>query len=95
MTDRVAPPGVDDRHRGATYVLTGPEVLTSAEQLAILGGAAGREVGAHTVTPEAWKASVARYVPTEFADALLGHWSTGAGCRGAGEAPAGRRGRRG
>ncbi|MGA4802225.1 NAD(P)H-binding protein [Streptomyces lavendulocolor] len=65
----------DDRLRGSSYVLTGPEALTFAEQLTIIGRAAGRRIGIGTVTPEEWKASVAPYVPAEFADALLDHWS--------------------
>ncbi|MEV3991914.1 NAD(P)H-binding protein [Streptomyces sp. NPDC049837] len=65
----------DDRVRGSSHVLTGPEALTFAEQLAILGRVAGREVTVNAVTPEEWKASVAPYVPAEFADALLAHWS--------------------
>src|SRR5260370_29738427 len=35
----------EDGHAGARYVLSGPEVLTQAEQLAAIGRAIGRELG--------------------------------------------------
>ncbi|QGV79202.1 SDR family oxidoreductase [Streptomyces ficellus] len=66
----------DDRLRGSSYVLTGPEVLTFAEQLGIIGRAAGRGIRVNTVTPEEWKASATPYMPAEFAEALLEYWKT-------------------
>ncbi|WP_234334944.1 NAD(P)H-binding protein [Streptomyces sp. NRRL S-118] len=68
----------DERLRGASYALSGPEVLTFAEQLATIARVTGREIRVGTVTPEAWKASVEPYIPAEFADALLDHWRAGA-----------------
>ncbi|MFF8288491.1 NAD(P)H-binding protein [Streptomyces sp. NPDC016309] len=65
----------DDRLRGSTLVLTGPEALTFTEQLEVLGRVTGRGITVRPVPPEEWKASVAQYVPAEFADALLDHWS--------------------
>ncbi|MFF0446504.1 NAD(P)H-binding protein [Streptomyces sp. NPDC004609] len=65
-----------DRGRGGTYHLTGPESLTFAEQTTILADAIGIPVPYNTVTPEAWKSSVADYLPGAFADGLLNHWAS-------------------
>ncbi|MFE5096733.1 NAD(P)H-binding protein [Streptomyces sp. NPDC056638] len=63
----------DPRLQGAAYHLTGPESLTAAEQVGLLAAAAGRPVTVDTVTGEAWKKSVAPFVPESIADALLAH----------------------
>ncbi|MFI2351889.1 NAD(P)H-binding protein [Streptomyces sp. NPDC019443] len=62
--------------RGATYHLTGPETLTFAQQIAIIERASGRPVPFNTVTREAWKESMAKYMPSAFADALLDYWAS-------------------
>ncbi|MEV7424727.1 NAD(P)H-binding protein [Streptomyces sp. NPDC091212] len=67
--------------RGTGHHLTGPEPLTFTQQVAVLARATGRDIKVNTVTPEAWKRSVAAHVPAEIADALLAHWA------GAGAAP--------
>ncbi|MFI6293798.1 SDR family oxidoreductase [Nonomuraea sp. NPDC050790] len=61
---------------GRPYTLTGPESLTFAEQLAILGRALGREIGVKPVTREEWKAEVSAYVRGPYADALLDWWQS-------------------
>ncbi|MGW6455447.1 NAD(P)H-binding protein [Streptomyces sp. NPDC055078] len=60
--------------RGRAYHLTGPESLTFAQQLAILGRVLGVEISHRAVSREAWKESMAGYMPDAFADALLNHW---------------------
>ncbi|MCP3822108.1 hypothetical protein NLX86_29675 [Streptomyces sp. A3M-1-3] len=60
--------------RGRRHLLTGPESITFAEQIAILEGVTGRPITVHTVSPQDWKAEVAGYVPEHFADALLNYW---------------------
>lgn len=65
----------DPELRGPAYLLTGPESLTFTEQLAILARVTGRTVPVNTVTPTAWKESVASSMPAETADALLGYWA--------------------
>lgn len=62
--------------RGATYHLTGPETLTFTQQIAILERASGRPIPFNAVTREAWKESMAEYMPSAFADALLDYWAT-------------------
>ncbi|MFK0255627.1 NAD(P)H-binding protein [Streptomyces sp. NPDC090445] len=64
---------------GRAYTLTGPQSLTFADQLSILGRALGRPVPCETVTAEQWKAEAAAYIPGPFADALLDYWAAGDG----------------
>ncbi|GGK65633.1 NAD-dependent epimerase [Planomonospora parontospora subsp. parontospora] len=56
---------------GRAYTLTGPESLTCAEQIDILGRATGRHIAFRTVTREEWKAETAGYLSEPIADALL------------------------
>lgn len=64
------------RLRGGTYHLTGPESLTFTEQLTILERAVGSPFPFNTVTREAWKESIAGYMPGAFADGLLNYWAS-------------------
>ncbi|MEV0096457.1 NAD(P)H-binding protein [Streptomyces sp. NPDC050738] len=65
--------------RGTSYQLTGPESLTFTEQIAILETATGLPFPVAQVTPEAWKKSMADYMPAPFADALLSYWASADG----------------
>ncbi|RSS83880.1 NAD(P)H-binding protein [Streptomyces sp. WAC06614] len=60
---------------GGSYTLTGPQSLSFAAQLAILGDVLGRPVPFESVTPEEWKAGVEGYIPGPYADALLAYWA--------------------
>ncbi|MFD7027138.1 NAD(P)H-binding protein [Streptomyces sp. NPDC059917] len=64
---------------GRAHTLTGPRSLTFLDQLEVLSGALGRPVPHEEVTPQAWKDSVAAYLPGPYADALLAHWAAGVG----------------
>ncbi|MER5729432.1 NAD(P)H-binding protein [Streptomyces sp. NPDC002138] len=64
---------------GRAYTLTGPRSLTFAEQLEVLSRVLDRPVAFETLTPQAWKDSVAAYVPGPYADALLAYWAAGVG----------------
>ncbi|MFD8984082.1 NAD(P)H-binding protein [Streptomyces sp. NPDC059564] len=64
---------------GRAYTLTGPQSLTFATQLAILGSVLDRPVPFATVTPEEWKAEMADYIPGPYADALLDFWAASDG----------------
>lgn len=64
---------------GRAYTLTGPQSLTFATQLAILGSVLDRPVPFATVTLEEWKAEVTDYIPGPYADALLGFWAASDG----------------
>ncbi|MET9696128.1 NAD(P)H-binding protein [Streptomyces sp. NPDC006529] len=71
----LADPGPD----GRAHLLTGPRSLTFAEQLEILAEVLGRPVRFETLSPQAWKESVAQYVPGPYADSLLAYWAAGDG----------------
>jgi uncharacterized protein YbjT (DUF2867 family) len=65
----------DPALRGRSYHLSGPQALTFAEQVAIIGEAAGRAIGIETVTPQAWRAAKPDFMPGDIADALLKLWA--------------------
>ncbi len=57
---------------GKTYPLTGPELLSAADQVEILGAALGRPLQVVDVPPEAAKAAmVDSGMPAELADAVI------------------------
>lgn len=58
-------------HAGQTYELSGPRLLTFAEAAAEIAQAAGRPVRYVPVTPEAYAAELAAWVPPDYA-AFLG-----------------------
>ncbi|NXY97355.1 NAD(P)H-binding protein [Streptomyces sp. BR123] len=64
---------------GRAYTLTGPQSLTFADQLSILGRALRRPLSYETVTAEQWKAEAVAHIPGPFADALLDCWAAGDG----------------
>ena len=61
-----------DGHAGARYRLTGPDVLTLAEQLAVIGDALGRKLRFEEITPEVARERMVRHLPAPIVDALLG-----------------------
>ncbi|MFD0269219.1 NAD(P)H-binding protein [Streptomyces sp. NPDC127106] len=69
----------DPARAGRAYTLTGPQSLTFADQLSLLGRALGRPVPYETVTAEQWRAEVAAFIPATYADALIEHWAAADG----------------
>lgn len=66
-----------DRHTRRTYVLTGPETLTQAEQARIIGTTIGRDVRWQDVPAEAVRPMlVEAFGNPAFADAALANWAT-------------------
>ncbi|WP_434594543.1 NAD(P)H-binding protein [Streptomyces sp. A5-4] len=61
--------------QGAAYLLTGPESLSAATQIELLGRATGQDIAVNVVGRDAWKQSVAGHIPGFVADALLGFWA--------------------
>ncbi|MFD9407806.1 NAD(P)H-binding protein [Streptomyces sp. NPDC059989] len=64
---------------GRAYTLTGPQSLTFATQLAILGQVLGRPLPFEAVSAEQWKSEVDGYIPGPYADALLDYWASSDG----------------
>jgi uncharacterized protein YbjT (DUF2867 family) len=65
----------DDAHVGGTYVLSGPEMLTEADKVRILGEATGLPVRCVPIAPEAARAAMLDDgVPEELVAAALDYW---------------------
>ncbi|WP_405791441.1 NAD(P)H-binding protein [Streptomyces sp. NBC_00029] len=62
---------LDNRHTGAVYELTGPEVITPRQQAEAIAAALGSPVRFRELTREEAKATMARFVPIELADDTL------------------------
>jgi uncharacterized protein YbjT (DUF2867 family) len=65
----------EDGHRGKTYAMTGPQVLTRIEQLQAIGDALGRTLMYQETSPEAFAQAVAQYMPAPIIKMLLDYWS--------------------
>jgi (4-alkanoyl-5-oxo-2,5-dihydrofuran-3-yl)methyl phosphate reductase len=64
---------LEPRHAGRTYDLTGPQALSNAEQVEIIGHAIGRDLTYVDVPPDAAKKAMAdNGMPPDAADAVLG-----------------------
>ncbi|MFL6118813.1 NAD(P)H-binding protein [Actinophytocola sp.] len=64
----------EEGHTGRTYRLTGPEVLTQAEQARILGAVAGRPAVVEEIGAEEARADVLAWADEAHADAVLAYW---------------------
>ncbi|MFI9813296.1 NAD(P)H-binding protein [Saccharothrix variisporea] len=62
---------LEDGHHGAKYVLTGPELLTRAEQVRLIGEALGRPLRWVELTPEAELEAARRWLPDSLATAFV------------------------
>jgi uncharacterized protein YbjT (DUF2867 family) len=63
-------------HHGATYVLSGPEPLTQADQVRIIGEAIGRPARFEEIAPEVARGQlIAKGWPEVFADGTLQAWA--------------------
>jgi uncharacterized protein YbjT (DUF2867 family) len=68
---------MEDGHAGAKYVLTGPAVLTQAEQVRVIGDAIGRPVHWEDVPPEqACEFLLTAWGDAGFVDGALRYWAT-------------------
>ena len=72
---------VDDRHSGGDYVLTGPESLSQAEQVQMIGTAIGRKLTFEELSPEAFRQQTAGIWPPAAVEMLLAAWSATLGHR--------------
>lgn len=64
----------DDEHGGADYVLTGPESLSQADQVRLIGDAIGRDVEFHELTADEFRQETAETWPRPVVDMLLDAW---------------------
>jgi len=65
---------VEDGHAGGDYVLTGPESLSQAEQVRIIGDAIGRRIQFEELSPDDFRRETAGTWPAPVVDMLLAAW---------------------
>jgi uncharacterized protein YbjT (DUF2867 family) len=65
----------EDQHAGRDYVLTGPEALSHADQVRIIGEEIGRPLRFEELSPEAFRLRM----PAPIADMLLAAWRAALG----------------
>lgn len=63
-----------DGHAGGDYVLTGPESLTQAEQVRIIGEVLGRPITFEELSPEEFRRETQGRWPRPVVDMLLAAW---------------------
>ena len=68
----------EDGHAGGDYVLTGPESLSQAEQVSIIGDAIGRRIRFEELSPEEFRRETAGSWPGPVVDMLLAAWKASA-----------------
>jgi uncharacterized protein YbjT (DUF2867 family) len=69
----------DERHAGGDYVLTGPESLSQAEQVRIIGATIGRRMHFEELSPDAFRRETAGIWPAPVVDMLLAAWGAAVG----------------
>lgn len=67
----------DPSHAGRTYRLTGPELLTVADRVRILGEALNRPLTLESLTDDEAKAEMSRTMPPEYVDAFMAFYVDG------------------
>jgi uncharacterized protein YbjT (DUF2867 family) len=65
----------EDGHAGGDYVLTGPESLSQADQVSLIGDALGRRLRFEELSPDEFR----RQMPAPVADMLLAAWHAALG----------------
>ena len=63
-----------DGHAGGDYVLTGPESLSQAEQVSVIGDVLGRRIRFEELSPEEFRSETAGSWPRPVVDMLLTAW---------------------
>jgi uncharacterized protein YbjT (DUF2867 family) len=63
-----------DGHDGGDYVLTGPESLSQAEQVGIIGDVLGRRIGVEELSPDEFRSVTEGSGPRAVVDMLLAAW---------------------
>ena len=64
----------EERHAGGDYVLTGPEPLSQAEQVSVIGDVLGRRIRFEELTPDEFRRETARSWPPPVVEMLLDAW---------------------
>lgn len=75
IADAAAAALVRDGHHGQIHPLTGPQSLTRIDQVAAIGAGIGRDIPLTEISPDEFRADVARFIPGDIVDMLLAYWS--------------------
>jgi uncharacterized protein YbjT (DUF2867 family) len=65
----------EEGHTGGDYVLTGPEALSQAEQVRIIGNVLGRRITFQELSPDEFRNETEGSWPRPAVDMLLNAWS--------------------
>jgi uncharacterized protein YbjT (DUF2867 family) len=63
-----------DGHAGGDYVLTGPESLSQAAQVSIIGDVLGRRIRFEELSPDEFRRETEKSAPRPVVDMLLAAW---------------------
>ncbi len=63
------------KHSGAKYILTGPQVLTQAEQVQAISQAIGRPLRYEEIEPEIIRQQMLTQLPAAMVDGMLNTWA--------------------
>lgn len=66
----------EDGHVGRAYVLTGPETITQAEQVRVLGEVAGQQARIEEITSEEAREGMLAWADPSYAEAALAYWAS-------------------
>jgi uncharacterized protein YbjT (DUF2867 family) len=69
----------EDGHAGGDYVLTGPESLSQAQQVSIIGEVLGRRIAFEELSPDEFRRDTAENWPPMVVDMLLAAWAATSG----------------
>jgi uncharacterized protein YbjT (DUF2867 family) len=69
----------EDGHAGGDYVLTGPESLSQAKQVSIIGDVVGRRVQFEELSPDEFRSETEGSWPRPVVDMLLAAWGATTG----------------
>lgn len=69
----------EDGHDGASYVLTGPQSLSQAEQVGIIGEVIGRPLRLEEISPEEAQQELLPALPPPAIKMLMGAWAAALG----------------
>ncbi|MGZ4115194.1 MAG: NmrA family transcriptional regulator, partial [Actinomycetota bacterium] len=64
----------EDGHAGGDYVLTGPDSLSQAEQVSIIGDVLGRRIEFEELSPDEFRSETEGSWPRPAVDMLLAAW---------------------
>jgi uncharacterized protein YbjT (DUF2867 family) len=64
----------EDGHTGGDYVLTGPQSLSQAEQVSVIGAVLGRQIRFEELSPDEFRRETAGHWPAAVVEMLLAAW---------------------